>query len=231
MSTSDPKTFQTPYFRLSFPNLFEAKLHAKAKPGDKPRFSLVMLFPKTTDLTAFRAFAKADILARLGADFDIKAYNQGAMARNAPLFQNPFLDGDAKDLDGYKGCFAVRASSLTRPGVVNQQVQHILDPAEIYPGCWCHATVDAYSWNKEGAGVRFGLLNVQKVKDDTPFGNRRKPEDDFTAVAQAQGAQPNRTTVKPAGTNGATAVAPRTMASVVEEEWGQTPGGAGEPDL
>lgn len=224
-------TFLTPYFRLSFPDLFEAKLHKKAKPGDKPRFGLVMLFPKTTDLTAMRAFAKADIVARLGADFDIKKYNEGAMARNAPLFQNPFLDGDHKDLDGYKGCYAVRASSLTRPGVVNQAVQTIIDPTEIYPGCWCRATVDCYSWNNEGAGVRFGLLNVQKVKDDQPFGNRKRAEDDFTAVAMEQGAKPAHTTVKSPGAVAGKPAAAAGRTAVADNEWGDGGAGADEPPL
>ena len=44
--------------------------------------------------------------------------------------------------------------------------------------------INAFAYDQKGnRGISFGLGNIQKVKDDKPFGNRTKPQDDFAAIA------------------------------------------------
>ncbi len=194
----------TPPARLSFPWLFEPQQPLQV--GGKPMFSAVLLFPKSTDLSVLKA---AIIAARDAKWPDPTKRPKG--------LRNPLRDGAEKDLDGYKDCFFLSAKSLMRPGVVDEGVKAILDPTVIYAGCWVRASLSVYGYDKAGnKGVAFGLQNIQKLKDDAPFGSRAKPEDDFEAVARQ---------AKSAGAAAAATVI------VAGDEWGEPAAGAGEPEL
>lgn len=163
----------TPKFRVSFPNVFEKGVFD----GEETNYNLHMLFPKTTDLTPLKELAKKAILAKW-PDKNKRPSNLNQ--------HNPFRDGDVEkpDVAGYVGMIFVKASSKMRPGVVDQNVQPIIDAEEFYAGCYARATITAYTYNKMGnAGVAFGLQNIQKLEDGEPFTGRSKPEDDFDAVA------------------------------------------------
>lgn len=163
----------TPEARLSFPNLFVPK--AGMDGVGEPKYSAVLLFPKNADLSALKEAARAAIAEKWG---DKKPAN----------LRSPFRDGSEKDLDGYADCIFVTVSSKQKPGVVDENVQPILDPNTIYAGCYVRASVRAYAYEKNGnRGVAFGLQNIQKMRDGQPFGNFSKPEDDFAAVAGASG--------------------------------------------
>jgi hypothetical protein len=161
----------TPVGRLSFPALFKAE----SMEGGEPKFSCVLLFPKgSTDLSALQAMAKA-----AAAEFWPKGMPQGA--------RSPFRDGDQKDpmIDGYAGHIFVRFSSTQRPKVVDLNLQEIVEPSEVYAGCFCRVSASCYAYDKTGnRGVAFGLLNVQKVKDGESFGIASNVEDDFADSAQ-----------------------------------------------
>jgi hypothetical protein len=168
----DPCKILTGEFRVSFPHVFEARAAAE---GQTPKFSVVLLFPKATDLSALKAACQAAVKAKWG-DKPPKG------------LRSPFRDGDEKDLDGYAGMIYVQASAQDRPGLVDANVQPIgLDrKEEFYAGCYARATIRAFAYDKNGnKGVSFALQNVQKLKDGEPFGSKRKAEDDFEAVAGA----------------------------------------------
>lgn len=118
--------------------------------------------------------------------------------KNPPRsFKSPFRRGEWQtedypqgyDLDkypDYEGKIIVACRSYKQqPGMVDAQLNPILDPKEIYSGMWGRATVTAYAYdNKGGKGVSFGLQNFQKVKDGEPLGaGRTKAENDFEAFA------------------------------------------------
>lgn len=178
----------TPEFRLSFPSLMQPKAFGNSE----PKYGLTMLIPKTVDITALRqAMMKA-----------VEEKWPDVNTRPKKL-HNPIKDGDTDVMDDgslrcekypeMKGHWVINASSKQRPGVVDHNVQPILDESEIYPGCWCRATVNAFAYapsknNPQSKyGVGFGLQNVQKVpskgRDDSAFSGKAKPEDDFEAIA------------------------------------------------
>ncbi len=166
----------SPKFRCSFLHVFEPQ--ESMTPGGERKFSVVMLFPKSTDLSALKAAAKAAAM---------EMWPDGKRPAN---FRSPFRDGDTKELEGYKDHIFVTASSKSKPGVVDQNVQPILDANDFVSGDYAIASINAYAYNKSGnAGVSFGLGNIQLVAKGTPFGSRSKPSDDFTAVAGAQAAK------------------------------------------
>ena len=48
--------------------------------------------------------------------------------------------------------------------------------------------MSCFAYNKgENWGFSFGLINLQFVKDDKPFGGRTLPKDDFKPIEGAQG--------------------------------------------
>jgi hypothetical protein len=174
---ADPTKVRTGEFRLSFAHLFEPKT-MEGQDGP-PKYSLTMLFPKTADLSALKAAAAAACEKKWGADRN--KWPKG--------MRSPFRDGDEKDYDGYAGMIFIAASSATKPGVVNQSVKPVTDPAEVFAGCYCRATVQAFAYDKAGnKGVGFSLHNVQKLRDGEPFGSKRAATDDFDAVARPVGA-------------------------------------------
>ena len=79
--------------------------------------------------------------------------------------------------------YFVNASSKTAPGVVDKDVQPVLDSTEVYSGCYARASVNFYPFNKAGnRGIACGLNNVQKLADGDYLGGRSRAEDDFDAV-------------------------------------------------
>lgn len=157
----------TPPFRLSFPHLKEPKSNFE---GQKPAYSIQMLFDKDADLSKMKAAADAAAKAKWGADYKKKV-----------KFKHPtFKDGNEKNLDDYKEKIVVEARTQQKPGVVDKDRVEILDLNEVYAGCWCRATLTVYAYEKMGnKGVSFGLQNVQKLKDGPAFSGRKNAKDDF----------------------------------------------------
>ena len=158
----------TPVFRVSFPSLFE--------PSDfdgKSKYAVTMLFSSDVDLTELKKAIQDCIKEKWPT-------------KVPPNLWNPLRDGSEKpDLDGYDGCMFLKASSKTRPGVVDQNCQEIIDSSEIYAGCYARATVVPFAFDVNGKrGVSFLLSNVQKVDDGDSFSGRSRASDDFQPIAR-----------------------------------------------
>lgn len=162
--------FLTPLARLSFPRIF------KPEPNDQNvlKFSATFLFEKGADLKKAK-IAVANAIKNKWGDNPPK---------NLKL---PFRDQGDKELEGYEaGAVFISATSEKRPGVVDQNVEAIIDESEIYAGCYVYASLNAFTYGGKGTkydpGVSFGLNNIQKVKDGEPLGGRTRPEDDFEPI-------------------------------------------------
>jgi hypothetical protein len=102
-------------------------------------------------------------------------------------WKNTLHDGDEEaDLDKnpeYAGHYYMTISNNTKPGVVDQQLNAVMDQTEVYSGCYARVSMNAYPFSAQGSkGVSFGLNHVQKLADGEPFGSFSKAEDDFDAV-------------------------------------------------
>lgn len=173
----------TPTFRVSYPNVFKPK---KNELNGKDEYSLVALFPKGADLSALKDAVKKALADKWGAD-------QSKWPAN---LRTPFRDQAerAKVVDGKKvlpagheeGAIFINLKSAQRPGVVDQNVQDIIDDSQFYAGCFARATVNAYAYdNKGNRGVAFGLGNIQKMKDGDPLSGRPRAMDEFAPVEGA----------------------------------------------
>jgi hypothetical protein len=98
----------------------------------------------------------------------------------------PFRDGDEEDRPEWEGCITFNASASVdyRPGMVDKELQPIIDPGELYSGMHCRVSLRPYAWSHQtgGKGVSLGLGNVQKIADGESLGGGGvKPETEFDA--------------------------------------------------
>lgn len=164
----------TPEFRVSYPHVFKPQ---SPKPNDKLKYSVTMLFPKDSDLSGVKEVIKQAKIASFGSK---ENWPEG--------LQSPVTDGDDPkhaDKEGYKGHWVIKASSNEeqKPGVVDENVEPILDQAAFYPGCYARAYVLATTWEYMGkVGVMFILDHVQKLRDGKAFGGKKPADQVFTPV-------------------------------------------------
>lgn len=169
-------------FRVSFP----AVLTPKAFEDQEPKYSLVMLYDKKTDLSkpATNKAGEPLSMSMKQAVFNAATEKWGPKEKWPKNLRLPFRDGDEKsDTPGYAGMIFVSASSKQQPGLVNAQRQPILNERDFYAGCYARAELIAFAYEKMGnKGVSFSLQNVQKLRDGEPFSGRKNAEDVFDSV-------------------------------------------------
>lgn len=163
-------------FRASYAHVFEPQA---PKGGGDPKYQITMLFPKS-DVAAYQALrAEIDKALRDGVQ---NVFNGQMPARP----KTPLYDGDGPRENGEpfgeecKGHWVIRASSKTKPSVVDLNVQPIIDPNAFYSGCYARATINFFAYNQNGnRGIGCGLNNVQKLADGEPLSGRTTAEEDF----------------------------------------------------
>jgi hypothetical protein len=167
----------TPVFRVSFPQIFEAKAYG----NNDPKYSVVGLVQKAVtgkDKAAMVAMKKA------AETVAIEKFGEASFRKMRKLgqFKWPFRDGEEKELDGYgPDVIFFTLSSKMAPGVIGRNKEP-LDEKDVYAGCYARATVSPYTFDNESKGVAFGLNNVQKVGDGEAFTQRSTADNDFEEV-------------------------------------------------
>ena len=174
------ENIMTPEARASF-----AHVHTPQKamePGKPDKYSVTFLFKKGADLSALKKAAQAALEEKFGAKLKDENFKK--------RLRSPFRDQGEKSYDGYEaGAIFVTATSTNKPGVVDANLQDIIDPSEFYSGCYFRATVRAFAYEKAGnVGVSFGLQNVQKLRDGESLSGRVKAQDEFQPVEGASAA-------------------------------------------
>ncbi len=181
------RKYTTPVFRLSFPHLFVAQ-KMEGDDNSKPKYGCQAIWTPAK----FTPREKELWRAILGAlDAEAKKTFKRAWKELPSNIKRGLRNGNEKDgLEGYGD--GTRFASLTskmRPGVIGNKKDEagdwiVIHPDEgnedeIYPGCYCRATVTVYSYNNKGKGVALGLRNIQKIKDGPRLDSRADAQDDF----------------------------------------------------
>lgn len=160
--------------RLSYAHIWEPS----AIEGNEPKYSVSVIVSKN-DKETLRAIKEAVEEA--------KETGKGKWnGKIPPVLKTPLRDGDVErpDDEAYAGCYFFNASSKNKPGIVDENVQPILDQSEVYSGCYARVSVNFYAYNANGnKGVAAGLGNIQKIKDGDSLGGATRAEDDFGVVA------------------------------------------------
>lgn len=159
---------RTPEFRVSFPQLFEAKSFQDGK----AKYSVVMVFDKKADISALKRAANEALVAKWPDP------------KTRPKIKTPFRDGSEKEhLEGFgDGVIFVTATTTRRPAIVDRSLTPITSEESVYAGCYARAMVSAfaYDWNNMNRGVSFGLHSVQFLRDGEPLaGGGGNPEEDY----------------------------------------------------
>ena len=119
--------------------------------GGEEKYSLSAIIPKsdTASLekieTAIEKATKEGI-ARFGSKFG-----------KTSSFRIPLRDGDVDKPDdaAYKDSYFLNVNSKTKPGLVDKDVNPILDPTEIYSGCFGRVSITAFPYSVNGSpGIR-----------------------------------------------------------------------------
>lgn len=161
--------------RFSYVHLFEPW---SSKPEQEARYSLTILIPKKDKATLAKIEAAQQAAAEKGA---VKVFG-GKVPKN---FKTTLHDGDeeqdTEENPEYAGHYYMAVSSKTRPGVVDEDLNPILDSTQVYSGAYGRVSMNAFAFSNSGnKGVSFGLQHVQFLEDGESLGGTRsKAEDDF----------------------------------------------------
>ena len=178
MAKTETTALMSPEFRVSFPHVFKPQEAMEA--GKEPRYGITMLFAANTDLAALKAEA-----AKAAQDFFGDKLKDPNFAKR---LRTPFRDqGEKPDLEGYvSGSVFMNATSKMKPGLVDENVQPIIDESQFYAGCYARATLRFFGYDQKGnVGVGCGVNNIQKLRDGESLGGRARPEAEFKPVAGA----------------------------------------------
>ena len=148
--------------RLSFARLFTP---ATAPGSDTPKYSTSVLVDKNDKVTIAKINAAVEEAKEVG-----KAKWGGKIP---PKLKTPLRDGDEEKPDdpNYAGKMFFNCSSTKRPGIVDKDLNPILDPEEVYSGCYARVAINLYPYDSNGnRGIAAGLNHVQKLADGERFG-------------------------------------------------------------
>ncbi len=154
---SDTNKVITGEVRFSYVNIFH--------PNKDGKYSISILIPKS-DKKTIKRIEKAIQVAR-----DIDGGDKLGNRKNIKL---PLRDGDTdRDDKVYAGHYFINASSRIRPGVVDRNLEEILDEEMVYSGCYGKASITFYAYNVEGnRGIAAGLNNIQFTSKGKRLDNR-----------------------------------------------------------
>lgn len=162
-------SFITPEFRAGFISVFKttSSKNADGTQG-KPKFSVRALFPPTTDMSRFKKDAEQVVKDKWGDKIPKNL--------RSPFRVNEELDNPVAGIGDDWIVMTFSANEDRRPGLVDRNLQNIIDEADVYSGAWYRAQVRAYAYETAGnKGASFGLQNLQKMKDGDPLGGGRTP--------------------------------------------------------
>jgi hypothetical protein len=127
--------------------------------GAEPKYTVTIIIPKSekAEIARIKAVYK-DVISANEALFSLK-----------PLIKSTakLKDGDLEEVSlGYQNSYYLNATTIEKPGVVDIDLNPIIDLAEIYDGCYGRASLTFYPYTTDtGAGIAIGLNNIQKLHD------------------------------------------------------------------
>lgn len=169
------KVITGPDTRWSYANVWEAK----SINGGTPKFSVSLIIPKSDTRTLNKIKAAIEAAYKEGEG---KLKGNGKTVPPLSSIKQPLRDGDIErpDDEAYSNAYFVNANSATAPGIVDSNLDPILERSEVYSGVYGRASINFYAFNSNGnKGIACGLNNLQKIRDGESLGGKSRAEDDF----------------------------------------------------
>lgn len=157
--------------RFSYANVFTP---TAIEEGQTPKYSVSLIIPKSDKATLAKIEKAINQAIEEG-----KAKFGGKIPKN---IKTPLRDGDEDRFEdeAYANAMFVNANSVRKPGVVDENLDPIIDPDEFYSGCYGRASITFYAFNAAGnKGIACGLNNLQKLEDGERFDGGSSAEEDF----------------------------------------------------
>jgi hypothetical protein len=158
--------------RFSYVHVFEPSAAAE---GQAEKYSVSIIIDKKDKKTLKKIEDAIQAAAEAGKD------KFGGKVPKA--LKTPLRDGDDErpEDEAYAGCMFLSANSNRKPGLVDENLDPIMDREDFYSGCYGRASILFYPFSVSGnKGVAAGLNNIQKLKDGAPLGGViTSAEDDF----------------------------------------------------
>ena len=177
MSTNPTKVITGKDTRWSYANVWEPK----SINGSTPKYSVSLIIPKSDKVTIEKIQKAIEAAYREG-----EAKLKGNSKTLPPLsaIKTPLRDGDLERPDDptYANSYFINANSATAPGIVDIDLNPILNRSEVYSGVYGRASVSFYAFNSNGnRGIACGL-EISKIRDGEPLGSKASAEDDFASL-------------------------------------------------
>lgn len=152
--------------RISFPQVWQAKSFKQ----QEPKFSCILLIPKTDTVTLKKVNACID-----AAKLDGKTSKWKGIIPKA--LDNPLHDGDdefalGKKGEEFQGHFYLNAKSSNKPYIFDEKGEEMLNQSDFYAGCYAKAAINFFPYDNAGQGVGVGLNGLKKTKNGIPFSGR-----------------------------------------------------------
>lgn len=166
--------------RFSFVNVFEARAFGE---GQTPKYSVMLLIPKSDVATIARIKAAIDAAAQKGISTKFGG-KLPAVLKTTLKDADKDMDQDgeifADKWDYTAGHYIINVSSKVQPQIVDADRQPIINPTEFYSGCYGRASINFFAYNNNGnKGISAGLNNLQKLEDGESLGSFTTAEQDF----------------------------------------------------
>jgi hypothetical protein len=171
MSTSPKVKVVTGKVRFSYANVFTPKA---SEEGGTPKYSVSLIIPKSDKETVSKLTKAFDECKAGSASF--------FGGKVPPVLKGGLRDGDVEkpDDEAYANSYFINANSVQKPGIVDADMNGIIDPSEFYSGCYGRASVTFYAYNAKGSkGIACGLNNLQKLEDGDALGGATSAAADF----------------------------------------------------
>ena len=157
--------------RFSYLHVWEP---SAVEEGQEKKYSVSLIIPKKDKVTIAKINKAIEAAKEAG-----KAKFGGKVPGSLKL---PLRDGDIdrSDDDNYADSYFINANCKTKPGLVDKDINPIMDQDELYSGCFGKASITFYAFNTSGnKGIACGLNNLMKLEDGDPLGGRSTAASDF----------------------------------------------------
>lgn len=158
--------------RFSYAHVFEPQA---AQEGGVPKYSVSIIIPKSDKDTIGKVNAAKETVQE-----ENKSIWGGKVP---PNLKGGLRDGDIEKPDdpAYANSYFINANTQQKPGVVDADLNPILDKGEFYSGCYGRASISFFAYNSNGSkGVGCGLNNVQKLEEGEKLGGGSSAAEDFS---------------------------------------------------
>ena len=159
--------------RFSYAQVFEPKAMNESS---APKYSISLIISKKDKKTLDKIKAAIESAIEEGKT----SRWGGKVPKN---LKTPLRDGDdeREDDEVYAGDMFVNANSSNKPGLVDADLNPIMDKSEFYSGCYGRASINFYAYDSNGSkGIACGLNNLQKLEDGERLaGGGASAEEDF----------------------------------------------------